>query len=238
MAGIILNGTVIKGLMLNGSPVSAILNGVKVFPTEEPSPYGDKLLSLPTDTYVSTTSTLTQILSGRTWNTNKNFIVYKGTLLCSGTDKANDYYTSSIRLQNPNASMMDIDIGKYVENHSGNDGTWSANEVMVQVIDLSAWRYSGTSTAGTDGKLTRSTTYCKGYTLNPTIYMTDVPVNFRFIFDKSSRIVYFYINGKYVCNFGISSYGDASTWSILAGNTATIGMDVYACNTLDDAIAV
>lgn len=37
MAGIILNGSVIKGLILNGSPVTAMLNGVKVFPTEEPS---------------------------------------------------------------------------------------------------------------------------------------------------------------------------------------------------------
>ena len=37
MAGIILNGSVIKGLMLNGSSVSAMLNGVNVFPTEEPS---------------------------------------------------------------------------------------------------------------------------------------------------------------------------------------------------------
>lgn len=38
MAGIILNGSVIKGLILNGSPVSAMLNGVKVFPTVEPGP--------------------------------------------------------------------------------------------------------------------------------------------------------------------------------------------------------
>ena len=37
MAGIILNGSVIKGLILNGSPVTAMLNGVKVFPTEAPS---------------------------------------------------------------------------------------------------------------------------------------------------------------------------------------------------------
>lgn len=37
MAGIILNGSVIKGLILNGSPVSAMLNGVKVYPAEEPS---------------------------------------------------------------------------------------------------------------------------------------------------------------------------------------------------------
>lgn len=40
MAGIILNGSVIKGLILNGSPVIAMLNGVKVFPMEEPVDLG------------------------------------------------------------------------------------------------------------------------------------------------------------------------------------------------------
>lgn len=47
MAGIILNGSVIKGLMLNGSPVTAMLNGVKVFPTVSPTPDPYNPLGLP-----------------------------------------------------------------------------------------------------------------------------------------------------------------------------------------------
>lgn len=43
MAGIILNGSVIKGLILNGSPVTAMMNGVKVFPTGEPGPTIEQL---------------------------------------------------------------------------------------------------------------------------------------------------------------------------------------------------
>jgi len=54
MAGIILNGSVIKGLMLNGSSVSAMLNGVKVFPTEEPGPTPSKeMLFNDTNTYTN-----------------------------------------------------------------------------------------------------------------------------------------------------------------------------------------
>ena len=71
MAGIILNGSVIKGLILNGSPVTAMLNGVKVFPTEEPGPTPVPLPAYTlrlrfTEGYTPTTSkggTLTQVSS-------------------------------------------------------------------------------------------------------------------------------------------------------------------------------
>ena len=57
MAGIILNGSVIKGLILNGSPVTAMLNGVKVFPTGEPAPTKEMLFN-DTNTY-SNNATIT-----------------------------------------------------------------------------------------------------------------------------------------------------------------------------------
>lgn len=55
MAGIILNGSVIKGLMLNGSSVTAMLNGVKVFPIEEPEQTSstEETLFNDTDTYTN-----------------------------------------------------------------------------------------------------------------------------------------------------------------------------------------
>lgn len=38
MAGLMLNGSMIQGLVYNGNPVSAMYNGQMIWPTEEPTP--------------------------------------------------------------------------------------------------------------------------------------------------------------------------------------------------------
>ena len=85
MAGIILNGSVIKGLMLNGSSVSAILNGVKVFPTEASGPLPAYTLRLRfTEGYTPTNSkgTLTQVsTSPNIWDWTYNNANWSGAWL-------------------------------------------------------------------------------------------------------------------------------------------------------------
>lgn len=212
-------------------------------PPTPPEPY-DVLLTLPVSTYTGSAFSPTTILSGRTWDTDKNFIVYKGTVLCSGAGE--DWMSSYVCLQNPNSNLaqMHIMMGKFVDNYSGDYGTWSANECAFTAFDYSSYYgrgYQGTTEAGTDGELTRAPAYnyALGYTAVPTIYMTDTPINFKMIFNKSTKVIYCYFDDKYVCNIGTSRYGDTTTWPIHTGCTsASFGMTVYACDSLEVAEAI
>jgi len=89
MAGIILNGSVIKGLMLNGSSVSAMLNGVKVFPAEEPGPTP---VPLPANTIRVRTS------DGNP--PNKGSASYETATLVEGTTDVYDVYKSGTSFKN------------------------------------------------------------------------------------------------------------------------------------------
>lgn len=46
MAGLMINGSMIQGLVYNGNPVSAMYNGQLIWPTAEPTPTGSKLIYL------------------------------------------------------------------------------------------------------------------------------------------------------------------------------------------------
>jgi len=87
MAGIILNGSVIKGLMLNGSSVSAMLNGVKVFPREEPGPDPYNPLGLPPNTVRVRTNDGNAPTKGES-------TTYETATLVAGTTDVYDVYKS------------------------------------------------------------------------------------------------------------------------------------------------
>lgn len=206
MAGIILNGSVIKGLILNGSPVSAIMNGVKVFPTEEPAP-STTILYHNNNTIVDTYAQSNEI----PWN-DYNFILIQRSWQYSGSDgvcaidNADGNWKFHIRKFNSYlpSDKFGIEAGGWGYNCTIDDSSvtttyfWSTNWYVIPI--------------------------------NPANYLTD-----KIIIQPSTNTLYYYANGTLMIHrTDFSDFISSIRFRSTGVNIKD--MYVVGCNTLEDAV--
>jgi hypothetical protein len=220
MAGIILNGSVIKGLILNGSPVTAMLNGVKVFPTEEPST-GAVLINSENSIREGSWGNIFDSGSQLESQTNKKIVVIKIKLACNNTN-SNSY----IAFKTIGASGKLIWVG-----NAAGYGEYENAKYYVSTAG-SSWNALSNETVGNDGVKS-------GNCFIP-ISPIDIRNNndYKLIFDLANGTFLGMINGAAIIE---ASYSGFNPLAFLIGSTNVISAgptEVWACDTLDEAKTV
>lgn len=207
MAGIILNGSVIKGLILNGSPVTAMLNGVKVFPTEEPTPSTTILYQNSNNIFNQTVYTKVD------WNSH-NFILIQRSLQYSGSNGTTIIDKSGL------SNEMKFEISKL-------DSIFSSDKYAIR-------SYGWAANATIDNENVTTTTWANStyyvIPVNPVNYCTD-----KIVIDTSNNILYYYVNG--ILMFHKTNLSDYKYTVAFEGGSFNVkDIYVVGCNTLEDAV--
>lgn len=216
MAGIILNGSVIKGLILNGSPVTAMLNGVKVFPTGEPGPSpSTELLFQNLTTY--TTPGL--MFSSGALSTSKEFIVFKFKL-STGTTNADSY----VYMRSSTDTSKIIWLG-----NARNYGGYSYASIFRS--SASGWNAFMNPGLGTDGAVTGNVYYAPDVS-------ADSDCTFKIIFMTSISRAFVNINGLDIMSADYIPFNPLNFEVGQDGSNVTFSnFQVFGCDTFADALA-
>lgn len=218
MAGIILNGSVIKGLILNGSPVSAMLNGVKVYPAEEPSS-GAVLInsenSIRTGSWNNIFDSGTQLES----QTNKNIVVIKIKLACNNTNS-----DSYLNFKTIGASGKIIWIG-----NAGGYGEYENAKYFLSSAG-SSWNAVSNATAGNDGVKSGN------------CFVPASPIDIRnnndykLIFDIANHTFIGMINSAAVIQGSYTGFNPLA-FSVGSNNVISVGpTEIWACDSIAEAM--
>lgn len=218
MAGIILNGSVIKGLILNGSPVTAMLNGVKVFPTEEPTT-GAELInsenSIREGSWGNIFDSGTQLKS----QTNKNIVVIKIKLACNNTNS-----DSYIHFKTIGASGKIIWVG-----NAAGYGEYENAKYFLSSAG-SSWNALSNAITGNDG--VRS-----GNCFIPTSQI-DIRNNndYKLIFDLANHTFIGMINSAAVIQGSYTGFNPLA-FSVGSSNVISVGpTEIWACDSIGEAM--
>lgn len=215
MAGIILNGSVIKGLILNGSPVTAMLNGVKVFPTEEPGPTGVVL-------YSNTDAKTSGSFSTGAISTNYNYIAIKFNFKYITNSDVNNYM-----YWQTNSDSHIIWIG-----HAQGYGVRNLHKLFRS--SSSSWNAFQNVVLGPAGLNSGN-----NYYINED---SSVAKPYKIVFDRTTSNFYVYINGGLVFSGTYTTFNPLNLSCILQPGSGSsmemTGFTIYGCESLEDAQAL
>lgn len=230
-------------LTFNNKILTVSNKGLEVAAGPTPPAPGPELLY--TQAVASYTETTTYsdytLMAAQTWDTNKNFICYKISV-CITPNSHSGQFGRCVLINGGN--YQDARFGRIVNSTTG---YVDVNSAYASGLYYNEQTYE---TLGSDGvyataKNPQSGTTSNVIISNPNTLMSNSSqTEFKVIFDKLSKKLYIYIEGKQVV---ISDYStlniDPSTWPVTTRGTSSrgtynFGIDVYACDTLTDAEGV
>jgi hypothetical protein len=215
MAGIILNGSVIKGLILNGSPVSAMLNGVKVFPAEEPGPTAVVL-------YSNTDAKTSGSFSTGSISTNYNYIAIKFNFKYITNSEVDNYM-----YWQTNGDHHTVFVG-----HAAGFGVRNLHKFFRS--GSSSWNAFQNAVLGPAGLNSGN-----NYYINED---SSVAKPYKVVFDKTTSNFYAYIAGGLVFSGTYTALDPLNlTCNLQPGSGSSMeitGFTIYGCESLEDAQAL